>query len=216
MLDSLRRLALAALATAVLAPDSALGLPLISEVFYDAAGSDDGLGFVEIHGAPGTSLAGLVIEGVNGADGAVTVSIALAGSIPGDGLFVLADRLADGTTLVAGADLLADFDFQNGPDSIVLRGPAGPLDAVGYGVFGAGTVFAGEGQPASDPPAGSSLARPFADVDSNDNALDFAALASPTPGAAAFLSVPEPAPFLLGLAGLASLAAASAAPPRRR
>jgi hypothetical protein len=49
------------------------------------------------------------------------------------------------------------------------------LDALGYGVFAAGEVFAGEGLPAADPPAGSSLARLFADVDTDDNAADFVA-----------------------------------------
>ena len=41
-----------------LAPTPARGLPLISEVFYDAVGSDDGMSFVEIFGAPGSSLDG--------------------------------------------------------------------------------------------------------------------------------------------------------------
>ena len=63
---------------------------------------------------------------------------------------------------------------------------------------------AGEGAAAVDPPAGQSVARLFADVDTNDNAADFAA-AAPTPGVAP-LSVPEPASTALlgiGLAGLA-------------
>ena len=81
------------------------------------------------------------------------------------------------------------------------------IDALGYGVFGSGDVFAGEGAPAPDAPAGSSLERLFADVDSQDNAADFAVLTLPTPGSAPLLGVAEPsAPLLmvaaLGLVGL--------------
>ena len=99
------------------------------------------------------------------------------------------------------------FDFQNGPDSVVLRDALGEVrDALGYGVFGVDDVFAGEGTAAPDPAAGSSLARLFANVDTGDNAVDFAASAMPTPGAADFAVVPEPGtPLLMGL-GLIGLA----------
>jgi hypothetical protein len=66
-----------------------------------------------------------------------------------------------------------------------------------------GETNAGEGAPAVDPPAGQSLARLFADVDTNDNAADFVA-GAPTPGLAP-LAVPEPAAAALlgvGLLGL--------------
>ena len=95
-------------------PSAAFALPLISEVMYDAVGSDDGQSFVELYGTPGTELSGLTIEGINGSGGSVTVSIALSGLIPADRLFVLADDQGDGTTLVPDADLLGQFDFQNG------------------------------------------------------------------------------------------------------
>jgi hypothetical protein len=183
----------AALAAALsLGASQGSAAPLLSEVFYDAVGSDDGVGFVELWGAPGTSLEGLVIEGINGSGGGVTNSLALSGSIGASGLFVVADGLAGGsTTLVANADLVLDFDFQNGPDSLVLRDANGVLDAVGYGVFAATDVFAGEGSPAPDPAAGSAIARRFADVDTNDNAADWLA-GAPTPGVAPTSSVPEP------------------------
>jgi hypothetical protein len=189
-----------------LLPTPALCLPILSEVFYDATGSDDGKSFVELIGAPGTNLDGFVIEGVNGANGAVTVSVVLGGVIPPDGLFVVADTLADGTSAVVGADLLANFDFQNGPDSIVLRNAAGVVDAVGYGVFGPSDFFAGEGEPAPDAPAGSSLARLFADVDSDDNAGDWRVLDRPTPGEAVRSEVPEPSAAVLLTGGLVLLA----------
>ncbi len=177
--------------------------PLISELFYDAVGSDDGHSFVELAGEPGASVDGLVLEGINGAGGGVTATIELAGAIADDGLFVVADLDADGATSVPDADLFSNFDFQNGPDSVLLRTAEEILDAVGYGDFGASDVFAGEGAPAPDAPPGSSLARWFADRDSDDNAADFVVLAEPTPGEAEF--VPEPGANARMLAGLATL-----------
>ena len=106
------RVLLAALFALVHAP-RAYSAPLwISEVLYDAAASDDGLVFVELWGTPGLPLDGWLIEGVNGTDGALGPILALAGSVPADGFFVLADTLA-GTTSVPEADQLANFDFQN-------------------------------------------------------------------------------------------------------
>ena len=112
--------------------------------------------------------------------------------------------MSDGSSFVADAEQFANFDFQNGPDSIVLRLGEAVVDALGYGSFAAGDVFAGEGSAAADPPAGSSLARHFADVDTDDNALDFGALAMPTPGSAPVV-VPEPATAVLLALGLTGL-----------
>jgi len=170
----------------------------ISEVLYDAVGADNGRVFVEIYGAPGTSLVDYSLEGVNGANGAIAPVVVLSGTIPADGFFVVADTDGSGTQ-VANADLVLDFDFQNGPDSILLRGPGGVLlDAIGYGVFGAGEVFAGEGSAAADPASGRSLARLFANQDTDDNALDFVALETPTPGEGVAMLTEPPALLLLG------------------
>ena len=208
MTRALRGLAVLVVAlTAALAPHTAAALPLLSEVFYDAAGSDDGLSFVEIFGAPGASLDGWVLEGVNGANGAVGPSLLLSGVVPVDGVFVVADSASGGGTSVTNADLVLNFDFQNGPDSVVLRDDGGlAIDAVGYGDFDPGEVFAGEGAPAPDAPADSSLARLFADVDTDDNAADWIVLGTPTPGLAPVSSVPEPGTAALLGTGLASLA----------
>jgi hypothetical protein len=185
---------------------SAGALPLLSEVYYDAPGSDDMQLFVEIAGLPGTSLDGYFVEGINGSNGAAGPTLELTGAIDASGLFVIADQASDGSTSVLGADLLANFDFQNGPDSIVLREGDLVVDAIGYGVFGETEIFAGEGQAAPDVAPGESLARRFADVDTDDNASDFQVLAVPTPGAADFAVVPEPGTAMLlglGLSGLA-------------
>lgn len=182
-------------------------LPWISEVYYDAVGSDNGVSFVEIFGPVGASLEGLVIEGVNGSDGAVSPKLTLGGVIPSDGFFVVADDAGGGVTTVLGADLVLNFDFQNGPDSIVLRAGELVLDAVGYGEFAPEEVFAGEGLPAPDGAAGTSVARVFANRDTGDNAVDFAVSEVPTPGSGPLAAVPEPgAAALLGL-GLAGIGA---------
>jgi hypothetical protein len=212
----LRWLALAlATAGAAIAPSPhAAASPLISEVYYDAVGSDDGISFIELWGTPGTDLTGLVLEGINGSNGAVAPSLVLSGTIPSDGFFVVADGFTDGTTSVAGADLILNFDLQNGPDSVQLLGlDASVLDAVGYGEFAPGEIFAGEGAPTVDPAAGSSIARLFADVDTDSNAFDFAG-ALPSPGTGPLSSVPEPSTAALLAVGLAGLA--SAGRPRRR
>ena len=103
-----------------------------------------------------------------------------------------------GTTFVANADLIADIDYQNGPDSVVLRDDVTILDAVGYGSFSAGEVFFGEGGSAPDPAAGGSIARLNPFVDSNDNSVDFIALDTPTPGVVPVVSA-APLPASLGL-----------------
>lgn len=197
---------LAIWAAMLLLPASgASATPLISEVFYDAVGSDDGALFVELSGTPGSVLDGLFLEGVNGSNGAVGPVITLSGVIGASGLFVVADATSGGTSVVPFPDQLANFDFQNGPDSIVLTDGTTHLDAVGYGVFDVGEIFAGEGTAAVDVAAGWSLARLYADVDSDDNASDFVGLEMPTPGSADFAAVPEPGSGLLAGTGLCVL-----------
>ena len=177
---------------------------VISEVFYDAEGADNGLVFVELFGLPGTVLDGYMLMGVNGNDGVVYRNVALTGKIPADGIFVVADDRGDGTSLVAHADLVAEVDLQNGPDSIVLRDAATVLDALGYGDFLAG-VFAGEGRAAADVSAGNSLARIDPRVDGNDNLADFRMLTSPSPGALDAATVPLPPALVLFVSGIAGL-----------
>ena len=177
---------------------------VISEVLYDAAGTDNGNVFVELFGTPGTVLNGLVLEGVNGADGSVYSSIALSGVVPADGVFVIGDDVGDGTTLVVNADLVMNVDYQNGPDSVVLRDANGVLDALGYGDF-TGGVFAGEGNPAPDVAGGFSLARAEPLLDSNDNLADFISLDIPTPGSVPVSAVPVPPAVMLFLSGLVGL-----------
>ncbi|MGB5340373.1 MAG: hypothetical protein WBO06_14910 [Gammaproteobacteria bacterium] len=178
---------------------------VISEVLYDAAGTDNGNVFVELYGQPGTSLDGVFLEGINGGDGSVYRSLALTGVIPADGIFVVGDDSGDGTTAVSDVDLIAEVDWQNGPDSVVLRDGSGVLDALGYGDFSS-AVFSGEGFAALDVPGGSSLARINPLVDTGNNLADFAELVDPTPGALPVESVPLPPAVLLFLSGIAGMA----------
>ena len=179
---------------------------VISELFYDASGTDAGQVFIELFGTPGESLDGLVLEGVNGTGGTVYTRLDLSGVIPGDGVFVIGDD-SGGSTSVPNVDLIADVDFQNGPDSVVLRNGSIILDAVGYGSFGGGSIFAGEGAAAPDPASGSSIARFNPLLDSGDNSLDFVVFETPTPGSVPLVSsVPLPAGIWLFLSGLLPLA----------
>ncbi len=183
--------------------------PVISELFYDASGSDTGLAFVELFGTPGDTLDGLELEAVNGGSGTVYTSLALSGLIPADGVFVIGDDAGGGATFVAGADLVGDVDYQNGPDSVVLRDAFGILDAVGYGSFTASDSFTGEGGAAPDPASGGSIARFNPMLDTDDNSADFIALTQPTPGSVPVVSgVPVPAAIWLfgsGLLGVISV-----------
>ena len=196
------------LALAVIGVSSITGAQaqtVISEVLYDAAGTDNGNAFVELFGSPGTLLDGLLLDGVNGADGSVYRSVVLVGVIPFDGVFVIGDDGGDGTSLVSGIDLVREIDFQNGPDSVVLRDGDSILDALGYGDFGGG-VFAGEGNAAPDGPSGSSLARIDPRLDTNNNLLDFMVLDLPTPGSVPVGAVPLPPAVMLFLSGMLGLA----------
>ncbi|MGD2073527.1 MAG: hypothetical protein PVI91_02410 [Gammaproteobacteria bacterium] len=194
---------------------TAAASPVISELFYDATGSDAGLVFVELFGTPGDSLEGLSLEGINGTGGTAYKTISLSGIIPGDGVFVIGDD-DGGSTAVPGADFIADVDFQNGPDSVVLKDAVSVLDAVGYGEFGVDDVFAGEGSPAPGAPAGASIARfnPFLDTD--NNGVDFGVLDAATPGTVpAVGAVPLPASALLFGSGALSLLVSRRSSPRR-
>ena len=57
---SIRRISRMALeiAAILMVAVSAQALPILSEFYYDAPGSDDGQSFVELAGLPGTSLEG--------------------------------------------------------------------------------------------------------------------------------------------------------------
>lgn len=186
-------------------PVSAMPLVVINEVVYDGSGSDADDVFTELFGPPGTSLDGYSLTGTNGSSGSVYRSIDFMNTlIPVDGILVLATASASGAVLAA-RDIVANVDWQNGPDSIQLWDVSGAIvDALQYG--DAGIHNYGEGIPAVDVPAGFSLSRDMYATDTNDNAVDFASVALPGPGAGPrILAVPEPPALLLMIIGVAGL-----------
>ena len=201
---------------AVLSTSSVQAQTIISELLYDASSADNGNVFVELFGTPGTVLDGLLLEGVNGADGSVYLSAELTGVISSSGVFLIGDDSGDGSSFISNVDLVREIDFQNGPDSVVLRQGDTVLDALGYGDF-TGLFFSGEGNAASDVSAGQSLARHAPGFDSDDNLSDFMVLDLPTPGAVPVSAVPVPPAlglFLSGIIGLAGVARKRAATTR--
>ncbi len=165
---------------------------VLNEVYYDADTSDtDGNLFIELKGTPEGNIAGYKIVMVNGDDGkaTATVTIPAGAAISAEGFYVVADAKTNDpkATNVAGYDLIANFDPQNGPDSVQLVDSKGVLvDAVCYGATSA-TVAENklamcEGAVAPDASAGSSISRQPGAEDTNDNAADFVINTSPSAG----------------------------------
>lgn len=164
---------------------------VINEILYDGKLSEtDGEAFIELMGTPGADISDYEIFLINGADGGTTERITLPeGSLlSGTGVFVIADLDTNSTesSKVIQFDLLDQFDPQNGPDAVHLFDRNGNLlDALCYGegavAITPSGVPLGEGDPASDAPAGSSLSR-RAGIDTEENHLDFFEKETPTPG----------------------------------
>jgi len=162
---------------------------LINELYYDDTTSDsDGHVFIELYGDASANISGYQLLFVNGADGSKTDSITFAdATIPEDGLLVVADAKtgSSDSTNVSNADVIENFDPQNGPDSVILLTPEGlVIDVLGYGE---GMLDADENghemyesRSASSVEAGLSLSRMDA-TDTNDNSADFLST-EPTPG----------------------------------
>lgn len=164
---------------------------LINEVLYDAAGVDtNGDVFIELLGDAGAEIGGYKVILVSGDDGVITATIELppGAKIGDDGIYLIADAVtgAEGTSHVAGADFIKNFDPQNGPDGVQMVDDAGRLlDALGYGTpiipRAANGLPCSEGTPAAKAGSGQSLGR-TAGADTDNNAADFRAQALPTPG----------------------------------
>ncbi len=156
---------------------------VINELYYDSDETSDNANvFIELYGIGDLSLSGYSIVAINGSNGDEYSTTDLTGqSIPADGFFVLADS-DSGVTNVANADMVSDsVDYQNGADTVQLRYNGTTVDALAYGT---GVSYnAGEGTEAQDVGPGMSLARNPDGSDTNDNATDFAACSTPTPGA---------------------------------
>ena len=66
----------------------------IQEILYDGPGSDADDAFTELTGPPGWSLDGWSLVGINGTTASAYRTVPLAGTIPADGVYVVATELA--------------------------------------------------------------------------------------------------------------------------
>lgn len=165
---------------------------VLNEIYYDAVGSDiDGLLFIELYGTPEMGIDRYQIHFVNGEDGKIYDSITLpeGAKVGSDGFYLVADSRTGNavSSQVAGADLIDNFDPQNGPDGVQLVDPTGRLvDAVGYGEGVAPLAENGlpafEGSSAPDVINGRSLERREPGLDTDHNLADFVDRETPTPG----------------------------------
>jgi hypothetical protein len=154
------------------APLAAAGEPVINEVYYDAPGPDAGT-FIELKGPAGKSLSGYTLTAYN-TSGSSYATIALSGSIPASGYYLVAQDTGLAANLVnAGTDLF------NKSSSLRLSRGSTVVDAMSYGSPGSNL---GEGSSASTVTAGSSLARTPDGQDTGNNSADFAG-ATPSAGA---------------------------------
>lgn len=163
---------------------------VINELYYDDKISDtDGHLFIEIVSEPSTSVAGYKILLVNGANGSKTDTITFDSDvvIPQDGYLLVADSKTGepDETNVPEADVIDNFDPQNGPDTILIINPEGEvLDTLGYGEGMVDTDDNGyamyEDSPSVLASAGKSLSRRDG-LDTQVNLKDFFQT-EPTPG----------------------------------
>lgn len=171
---------------------------LIQEVLYDGVGSDSDDVFTELNGTPGLLLDGWSLLGINGGNGDAYRRIDLSGGvITSDGIFVVATASAN-SDLAMLTDLIANVDWQNGPDAVQLWFGDMLMDSLQYG--DAGINNAGENDVAALAMAGESLSRNVFGADTNNNAFDFSA-GTPSAGVGPTV-VPVPAAAWLMLSAL--------------
>ncbi len=154
--------------------------PVISEVLYDGPSRDEDV-FIEIKAQPNTDLSGLKIVGINGNGGGTYDELSLQGTTDANGFYLIVYDQASSSLQNKAQQIASEANLQNGPDNVQLRRGSTIVDALGYGDFSSAT-FAGEGNPHPDVSPGESVARYGSDIDTDDNAADFYAETSPTPG----------------------------------
>ena len=108
---------------------------MINEFYYDKPGAEvPDAKFVEVFGPAGTSLAGYSIVGINGASGADYLTVALTGTIPDDGYYVVGGASAGNVDQVAAIDLQnAGYSSTPECDAVELRQGSTVVDHVCYG-----------------------------------------------------------------------------------
>lgn len=165
---------------------------VLSEVFYDAAGGDDGLEWVELVNLGGSAIDLSAYSLGNGGSSYTSSKVQLSGTIAAGGVFVVGGPTADASNGTPSFDQVVDFspDFQNGgttADGVALfdlpaaqvTGVTVPIDTVLYGGSNTSGLIDETGVASApevgDAPAGSSIER-------TDVAGSWQIQASPTPG----------------------------------
>lgn len=164
---------------------------VINEILYDVTGEDtNGQVFIELYGETAGDISDFLVVFIEGSSGKIAdkITIPEGAILSDDGIFLVADAKTgeSGVSQVVGADLVINFDPQNGPDCIQLLDDKGALiDAIGYGspvVLKAENGFeCYEGTGAAKVGAGKSLSR-IGGLDTDNNQVDFILLSVPTPG----------------------------------
>jgi len=157
---------------------------LISEVFYDAVGSDDSKEFVELYNptSQDINITGWEIEMGNGYDGSWDNQATILGIISAYSFFLIGEKN------VSGADIETNLELQNGPDAVRIKDDSGAvIDTVGYGDLGYPELY--EGTPMIDVSEGHSIERKPGYLnpsggngqDTNNNSADFLDREEPEP-----------------------------------
>lgn len=145
---------------------------MLNELYYDSPGTDTGT-FIELKGLAGKSLSGYTLAAYDTA-GTQYASVALTGSIPSSGYYVLGQA----STVVGVNQVSSVANLNNGSGSVRLLKSSTVIDAVAYG---SPSVNRGEGTPAPTTGAGAALARVPDGQDTGANRVDFKVQAV-TPG----------------------------------
>jgi len=159
---------------------------VINEVDYDQAGTDDAE-FVEIYNPTNSAVSttGLVLELINGADGAAQVygssDLAEAGeSIPAFGYLVIASESLIQLLPEGVLSIPLPRSIQNGdPDGVRISTDSGIVDSLSYGGVIEGVT---EGDSAPTDMEDGSIGRCENGTDTDDNAVDFRTIQTATPG----------------------------------
>jgi len=176
-------------------PPPSAGL-LLSEVFYDASGADNGLEWVELINTSSASLDLANYSLGNGGGSYTSSKVQLSGIVAPGATFVVGGGTSSSANGSPTFDLVSNFspDFQNGGsigDGVALFGVAAsqitsstvPLDAVIYGPNNNSSLIdetgVANGPEVGDAPAGSTIER-------TDAAGSWQIQSTPTPNSAAF------------------------------
>ena len=181
-------------------PNTTKASPLLHQVYYDAPGTDGLAVFTELSGPKQFSLDGWSLQGVNGDNQRIYRSISLSGSRIGQDGFLLLAPASALASLSTSIDVVANVDWQNGPDGVYLLNPAGTvIDALFYGQQNLPPEIL---NPAPDLAPGRSLIRKIVGKNTGDNSMDFTVSLAPRPSQRAYAPLPEPAAGTLLLVGV--------------